>query len=286
MTRSISPLRYPGGKACLYRTFVEILRTNNLSDRPYVEPYSGGCGLGLALLFNGFSARLHINDLDRSIWAFWQSALNRTDDLIELIEAVPVTIDEWHRQRDVQKRKHDADELELGFSTFFLNRTNRSGVIHSGGAIGGLDQRGAYKIDCRFNKANLIDRIRRIKKYSSRITLTNTDAEDLIINSSKRSVLYVDPPYFDKGDTLYVNHYKPLDHARVSKALRSINSPWILTYDDVDGVRILYRREQCYEIQIGYSAHIKRKGTELLFLSKGLAPPSMLRSVDHQPEAA
>jgi DNA adenine methylase len=235
--------------------------------------------LGLALLVNGLTTRLHINDLDRSVWAFWRAVLHKTDDLIALIEGTPVTIEEWQAQRAVQKRKADADVLELGFSTFFLNRTNRSGVIHSGGAIGGLDQQGTYKIDCRFNKPELVSRIRRIQKYASRIHLTNDDAEEVIADSKKSAVLYVDPPYFDKGDTLYVNHYKTGDHARVAKALRAIASPWILTYDDVEGVRNLYRRQRCYEIQVGYSAQVKRRGNELLILSRGLKPPQSFAPV-------
>src|SRR5580698_2221498 len=152
MTRLVSPLRYPGGKTCLYALAAVILRENRLERGSYVEPYAGGAGLALSLLFGGHVGDIHINDLDPSVWCFWDSVLNRTEQLVQLIQRTPVTVNEWHRQREVHKSGNKSRPLELGFATFFLNRTNRSGVIKGAGVIGGLDQTGNYKIDCRFNR--------------------------------------------------------------------------------------------------------------------------------------
>lgn len=277
MTRSISPLRYPGGKASLYPLFVSILRENDLLERRYIEPYSGGCGLGLSLLMNGLMSRLHINDIDRSIWAFWYLLINHTEELVRRIETCPLTIDEWHRQREIQKSKESACPIDLGFSTFYLNRTNRSGVIHSGGVIGGLEQKGSYKMDCRFHRNELARRAIRIGKYKGRIELTSCDAEKLLSDvHSKEDLIYADPPYFEKGNTLYLNSYKPADHARLASILKSHENPWVLTYDNVDGIRELYTGEKCYEISISYSAQNKRRGSELVILHPSLSAPHAL----------
>ena len=277
MSRSASPLRYPGGKACLFDIARLILSKNSLSQRSYAEPYSGGCGLALSLLFEGHVSQVHLNDLDRSVWAFWEAVLTDTDALLKLIENAEVTVSEWERQRLVQARKADADVLELGFSTFFLNRTNRSGIIHSGGMIGGKAQAGEWKLDCRFNKTDLATRIRRVAKYAERIKLYNEDAESFLGRVGgtvpANSVLYIDPPYYEKGSQLYRNSYKRGDHERIAEKLAELSCPWFLTYDNVEPIRELYRAYSSVELDIGYSVQTKRRGSELLVVGPGLVLP-------------
>lgn len=285
MSRSASPLRYPGGKACLYPLTVELLKLNNLHQRSYAEPYSGGCGLALNLLFNGHVSQIHLNDLDRSVWAFWTSALDHTDELVRRIESIDVNVEEWNRQREVQANKQSADVVDLGFSTFFLNRTNRSGIIHGGGIIGGKAQSGAWKMDCRYNKHDLSRRIRRISSYRNRIFLYNEDAEAFVcrigVEIPASAILYVDPPYYEKGSLLYKNSYKPSDHQRISQRLAEVKSPWFLTYDNVDPIRRLYESYESVELDIGYSVQTKRRGSELLVVSAGLRLPVDGMAVAH-----
>lgn len=254
-----------------------FLAINELNQRHYAEPYSGGCGLALSLLYSGHVAQIHLNDVDRSIWAFWFSVITCTPDLIKLIRETDVTAEEWEKQRSVQHRKFDADILELGFSTFFLNRTNRSGIIHSGGMIGGKTQAGSWKLDCRYNKEDLVKRIERVARYKNRISLYNEDAEvfmDRIGNSIPlTAVMYIDPPYYDKGSQLYKNAYKPADHKRIAGRLEDLENPWFLTYDNVDPICELYERYSSVELDIGYSVQTKRRGSELLVVSQGLRLP-------------
>ena len=174
MSRTASPLRYPGGKSRLLELAALILRLNDLERGHYGEPYAGGCGLALSLLYGGYVADIHINDIDPAIWAFWYSVLFETKTLVSLVQTTPVTVEEWHKQREVYFAQNDADPLTLGFSAFFLNRTNRSGVIKEGGIIGGLDQTGEYKIDCRFNRDDLSRRIERVSKYRGQIQSDST----------------------------------------------------------------------------------------------------------------
>lgn len=286
MGRTISPLRYPGGKACLLNATSALLRENALHCGHYAEPFAGGCGLALGLLFSGSVAEIHINDVDRAIWSFWKSALDHTDELISLIRRTPVTIAEWHKQREIL-RACDADVMTLGFSAFFLNRTNRSGVIKGGGVIGGLDQTGKYKIDCRFNVDDLTRRIRRVGRYRDQINLTNLDALDhleLMRNLPKRSLLFIDPPYFRKGPGLYTSFYKPDDHAKLASRVMRIETPWVTTYDDVPQIRSLYINQRRYSFDIHYSLQEKRTGTELLIVSDNLIVPEIFadRSISEE----
>lgn len=282
MARTTSPLRYPGGKSCLTPLIVEFLRENRLQHYDYAEPYAGGCGLALSLLFGGHVAEIHINDIDDGIWSFWNSILYHTEEFVDLVRHSNVSVDEWHRQREiVANGTVSNNSLELGFATFFLNRTSRSGIIKGSGVIGGLDQKGNYKIDCRFNKDNLIARIKRISRYASRIHLTKHDAIAFLKETSRslpdQTFFCIDPPYFSKGKYLYTSFYTEDDHAKVASAVACLAHPWVVTYDDCPEIRMLYRMRRKYLFDINYSVQTKRVGTELLVVSKGLRTPVFVR---------
>lgn len=287
MPLATSPLRYPGGKVCLLDMVSNILRLNKLERGHYAEPYAGGCGLALALLFNGHVSDIHINDIDRPVWSFWHSVLNRTEEFIELMETTPVTLRQWRKQRRVLSES--SDTLELGFAAFFLNRTNRSGIIKNAGVIGGLKQDGRYTVDCRFNKEELARRIRRIRKYRGRIHLHRKDALKFIDhverNLPSETFLCIDPPYFHKGSSLYTSFYKREDHEDVADRILELQTPWILTYDYCDEIHDLYTERRQYQFSLNYSAQTKRVGSELLIASKGLRIPDDLRAEQvHRPQ--
>ncbi len=267
-----SPLRYPGGKKKLAPFIAKICSDNSITEH-FVEPYSGGAAVALFLLFEGYVKHITINDNDRSIYAFWHSVLNNSDKLCDKISSTPVTIEEWKRQREVQKNKENCDLLELGFSTFFLNRTNRSGII-KGGVIGGYNQSGQYKLDCRYNKDELIKRIKSIAQKRDSISLYNEDAlnlldMDLIINSNPNyTLIYFDPPYYVKGQSLYTNYYKKNHHKLLCDRIKSIrNIKWLVSYDDADEIKLLYSDYPKIEYCINHTASSSKKGNELIFLS-------------------
>ena len=282
MVRGASPLRYPGGKTSMLDLVGTVLRLNGLERGHYAEPYAGGCGLALSLLYGGYVADIHVNDIDPSVWSFWHCALTETDALVALVEDTAVTTEEWRRQRDIHRAMDKRDPLALGFSAFFLNRTNRSGVIGSGGVIGGLNQTGNYPIDCRFQREDLVRRIRRVSRYRERIHLTSLDALEFLSRCEgslpANSLLFVDPPYFNKGSILYTSFYKPDDHATLAAKMLTVDWPWLVTYDDVPEIRRLYRDRRQYSFGINYSLHEKRVGSELLVVSKRLKVPDVARS--------
>lgn len=269
-----SPLRYPGGKGKVAEYFKQLYRDNLLCDGVYVEPYAGGASVALSLLMNEYASKIIINDIDRSIFAFWHSVLNKTDDLCRLIKDTPVSMDVWDNQRQIQKNKQECDLLEVGFSTFFLNRTNRSGILNAG-AIGGRQQTGTWKIDARFNKEDLIGRINKIASFASRIDLRNTDAVELISQLKshlpKNSLFYFDPPYFVKGKDLYLNYYKLSDHENVANHINKIKKQkWVVTYDSVNPISDLYKKYRQVKFQLNYSAGKVSKGEELMIFSDDL----------------
>lgn len=276
-----SPLRYPGGKNKLAK-FVALLCKENKIDGHYIEPYAGGASVALFLLVEGYVKQITINDYDRSIYAFWYCVLNDTNALCQRIQDAELTIDNWKRQREIQRNKETASLLDLGFSTFFMNRTNRSGII-DGGVIGGVKQNGNYKIGCRFNKEELINRIKFIALHRKNIQLYNLDALKLIGQISRRTrsknvIYYFDPPYFLKGQSLYMNSYEPKDHKLVSERIKRIkNAKWIVSYDNVPQIQRLYKSDDVNKKNYSFmhTAYAPRLGKEVLFFSKGLIVPAI-----------
>ncbi|MDR0280240.1 MAG: DNA adenine methylase [Paucimonas sp.] len=265
----VTPLRYPGGKGRLGAWLAQLLKHNKLDGGLYVEPYAGGAGAAMYLLTNNHVGRIAINDLDPVVHAFWWALLNDTDRLVEMIKETPVTMDSWHTQRAIIENAGATERTALGFATFFLNRTNRSGMI-KGGVIGGLNQTGKYLIDARFKKDKLIERILKISKLRDRIQLFNMDAMDLLqspeLEASNKSLIYLDPPYYVKGSQLYRNHYKPDDHRQIADTVMNIETPWIVTYDNCNEINLLYRKSHGVEFSLHYSTHMLRpKATEAMF---------------------
>ncbi|MBL4898845.1 MAG: DNA adenine methylase [Colwellia sp.] len=281
-----SPLRYPGGKAKIQDYLQLLFELNSLEDGNYVEPYAGGASVALSLLFNEYVAKIHINDFDKSIHAFWHSVLNDTENLCKLILDTSINVDVWRKQKEVQLSKDEASKLDLGFSTFFLNRTNRSGILKAG-IIGGYDQRGKWKMDARFNKRDLISRIQKIARYKDRIVLYNEDACKLIpkLNAylPKNSLIYFDPPYYNKGKDLYINFYRHEDHEKISKLIDQLDTQnWVVSYDNVLAIKEMYSRFKQIEYGLSYSVGKATKGREVMIFSNGLIVPEVDNPTDRK----
>ena len=278
-----TPLRYPGGKSSLSSFLSQVIELNNLQGGTYVEPYAGGAGAALNLLMIGTVKHIIINDFDPAVYAFWVAVLYETDDFVFRIASVPLTIEEWHRQKNILNTHNQQNLFDVGFAAFFLNRCNRSGILKAG-PIGGQHQAGPYTINARFNRENLIKKIRRIEQHKEGISVYNLDAIDLLqkivpgIDGPK--LVYLDPPYYKKGHQLYLNAYEHDDHENLAWALGKMSNSdfWVLTYDDAQEIRALYQECTTSTYTLNYSAAQSKKGHELL-----ISPPWLM--LPHKIEA-
>jgi DNA adenine methylase len=277
------PLRYPGGKSKLGPFLGALFAKNKLVDGWYAEPDAGGAGAGLYLLFRGYASRFLLNDIDRAIVSFWRAVLHHNEKFARRIETVPLSVTEWDRQKCAYAT--ESMGFELGFALFYLNRTNRSGIMNAG-VIGGRKQTGSWGIDARFNRMELAARVRALGQYRLAIFVTRLDALEFLtsIESAarrERILVCLDPPYFGKGRDLYTNYYTAEDHAAIAARVRTLRLPWVLAYDDCAEIRRPYRRSRVYESEVTYSARDASRGRELLMIGQKLHLPTILPAARH-----
>lgn len=274
-----SPLRYPGGKSLMTNFFVDLFRRNGLQDIVYAEPYAGGAGAAINLLLNGHVNEIMINDANIGIYSFWNYLIHDSEHFIQAVQDIPVTLSEWHKQKEIITNEKEPS-FELGVATFFMSRTNRSGVI-LGGAIGGAtdekQNKAKYKISCRFNKQDLIQRLKTIAAKKDHIRVTNKDALDFLKQLDNNVFVYLDPPYYVKGKSLYMNHYNGKDHENLAHYLQEeADFNWVLSYDDVSQIRNLYANSELYRFPLRYTVSKKQIGYELLTHSGNIQFPESL----------
>lgn len=264
-----SPLRYPGGKGKLYKTVRKLIFDYKLCNKSYVEPFAGGYGIGIKLLLNGDIHHAIINDYDYHIYAIWYCIFYETESFVKLINDTPIDLQVWKKQKKIYNDYLEYSLLEVGFSAFFLNRTNYSGVLE-GGPIGGFDQKSKYKINCRFNKKRLIDLIDKISNFKNSVEIYNMEVNDFIDNLilHRQDELFVnfDPPYVTKGEILYKNYFQQADHEQLAEKIKNTmnNVQWIMTYDDCELIRELYKVYNPQNYNLRYNAGVKRLGNELI----------------------
>lgn len=283
----LSPLRYPGGKAALSTFLKEIMQQNCITGT-YCEAYAGGAGAALELLFSKKANKIILNDADYHIYAFWRSILYNTDEFIQNIKSCRVSISTWEKQREIYDNPQKFTRFEIGFSTFFLNRCNRGGILPGAGPIGGFAQNGNYLLDVRFNKPNLINRIQKIADYKSLIQIKQLDALDFLINiresaNPNNTFIYLDPPYFQQGKNLYLNFYDKNDHQSIEEFLKTLNDfKWIVSYDNVPAIKKIYDNYRLFPFDLNYSVQVPKKGKELIIFSDNLILPNYFTLGKHK----
>lgn len=254
----------------------------------YCEAYAGGAGAALELLFSNKVARIILNDADYHIYAFWRSILHNTEEFIQAIKSCRISMSNWEKQREIYDNPRNFSRFEIGFSTFFLNRCNRGGILPGAGPIGGFEQSGKYLISARFNKANLIRRIQKIAEYKSAIQIRNLDALEFLINTVQttnpdNTFIYLDPPYFQQGKNLYLNFYSKNDHQSIENFLRTlIDFKWVVSYDNVPEIKSIYENYRLFPFDLKYSIQVPKKGKELIIFSDNLILPEYFTLGKHK----
>ena len=274
--KTASPLRYPGGKSVMAGILSEIRRLNGFGDRAIAEPFAGGAGASLTLLYLEETHEIYLNDADPAIHDFWWILVNRPQSFLKMLRRLRVSMAEWYRQREVYRKCSYLSRLRRGFSAFYLNRCNRSGIIKDGGPIGGVKQKGTWKLNARFNKRELLRRCGKVSEYRERVHISCRDGIEFTKGLNVDSTLFfIDPPYFNKGKTLYLNSLDKEYHLALAAQLKSMEgAAWVLTYDDCPEIRRMYRGwAKIRPFSLRYAVAKHRTGKEVLISPKWMRLP-------------
>lgn len=273
---SASPFRYPGGKGFLTGYLADQIEKIPGRDPHYAEPFCGGAGAALNLLQDGSVASIHLNDADIRVYSAWRAIVTETDRFLDRLSTVSVTVEEWRAARELLiSPEQGGYSFDLGFATYFINRTSRAGIVLGSGPIGGYQQAGKWKIDARFYRESMSKRIRWIGDNRARIHLTNEDVLVFMARAKDRmpinkTLFFVDPPYVEVGSKLYLNAMSVSKHSALADVLQSGRFPhWILTYDNHPLIRRLYSDFNLRSIQVNYSLQNARKEREILVQAVG-----------------
>lgn len=273
-----NPLRYPGAKSKLAPYIQKLIENENLKNCTLYEPYAGSAAVSFALLESGIISKSIINELDPLIYCFWVSVMKHTEELIKLILNTDITLENWNTFSQYRDADHIAKRstLEIGFAGLFLNRTSFSGILKAG-PLGGFEQKSQYKIDCRFNKNKVIKNIRELSKFQNKVEIHNMDALVFLKQKTKykrnnKTFVYIDPPYYEKGPSLYRYYYAKEMHQDLAKFIKTKSYPWLVSYDNSPNIERLYKRSKQQHIYLDYSANTHLQGKELLFSNLEIPP--------------
>lgn len=269
-TEAVSPFRYPGGKGFLTGFLnAEVEKLGNCK-RQYVEPFAGGAGAALNLLSKNQVDHVHLNDLDIRVHSAWKAVLEENDRFIDAVKTCDVSLKTWEWAKSFVDQPGQSYSFDLGFATFFVNRTSRAGIISGSGPIGGYKQSGTWKIDARFYRETMMERIKWVGRNAERISLYRLPVVDFLeqcekMLPSKNTLYFIDPPYVKIGSRLYLDGMLDGGHERLAKYINESRlTNWIITYDDHPLVRDLYKKYSIRHLQVNYSLGRTRKENEVL----------------------
>jgi DNA adenine methylase len=273
-----SPFRYPGSKAGLADYTTTFINENLLTGCRFYETHAGGGALGLALLSRGVISKLTLIERDPLIYAFWKAATTRCDELCAELKKIEVSLATWNALQRYRRIRNPTDTsiVRLGLAGLFFNRTNFSGVL-AAGPIGGMKQGSRYKISCRFNRDDLIQRIVAINTHAREISIVYSDAVSFLRRNARQmsthSLAYIDPPYYQQGPRLYRYHYSARQHQRLAEFICAQQFPWFVSYDRHPAVRKLFDGQKVVPITLNYAVKEARRAEELLISNLALPEP-------------
>jgi DNA adenine methylase len=270
-----SPFRYPGGKGFLTDLLMQKVMQMPGPSRGYAEPFCGGAGAAINLLLDGDVDKIYLNDLDARVFSAWVALVSETERFVERLSNIDVTVSEWHKQKILVEEHSVGYDFDAGFATFFVNRTSRAGIITGSGPIGGYSQDSNWKIDARFYRKTMINRVNEIANNREKIIVTNRTAESFLKDLKKKSefentFVFIDPPYFEAGSRLYLDGMGEGGHTSLSEELKGWSTKnWLMTYDDHPEIRRLYSDFNVTELEVLYSLQRARKVSEILIQAAG-----------------
>jgi DNA adenine methylase len=263
-----SPLRYPGGKS----RAVQFLSSHIPPFKEFRDVFFGGGSLSFHLLQNHQGKTFTASDLNFDLYTFWSQLSIDPDTLIHGIQHVY----DRYREKDGKKlfeqvcarRNKKLSPLQRAIDFYVLNRISFSGVVDSGGYS-------AAAFAGRFTQS-AVDRLFQVAPLINQIELRHEDYASLLLSPGREVVIFLDPPYYSATRSkLYGRKgrlHTGFDHQLLFENLKKCRHKWLITYDNSDLIRDLYKDydQLNWQLQYGMTNKVATSQNELLIANYDL----------------
>lgn len=277
-------IRYPGAKNKLVKSILNSLPEELVvplhvsSNVHYVEPFFGSGAIGIAVMrLMHRRASVTVADADIGIASLWRAVKDSPYELCRRIKQYAPSVESFYELKSLDGTF--TDTVDTGFRKLALHRISVSGFGYmAGGPIGGRSQAGDYTVDCRWRPDRMVSRVERLSALFNRfdnLQILHADVFDVLESANKttasyeQTFVYLDPPYYEKGDQLYKHKFTPQNHEDLAAALKGADFDWAISYDDHPEIRRLYGGATVKRLEITYTNAVctdptRRKNHEVL----------------------
>jgi DNA adenine methylase len=272
---------YAGGKTKLKKDILPIIENyylNNPQCKSYYEPLFGGGAIGLELLKNDKIDNFYFADSDATLMAMWFAIQYQHEALIDLLEKYTPSVEKFFEFRDELIKVVDiplSQEaiLDIGFKKIVLHQTSFSSMGMRGSVMGGINQ-SSSKVGDRYKPKNLKLKINNINKLckEKNVQFIHANFFDVLHIIYPNTFIYFDPPYVNMGKRVYKDYFELEAHYKLKEYIDRITPcSWLLSYDDNDFIRELYKDCEIKDVSLFYTItanNRSNKKSELLIRNK------------------
>jgi len=204
----------------------------------YCEPFSGSFSTGFKLISDGFKGRTIYNDLDENVVNFWKCVQEDSQKVYNYYEIytnkLNKVVDNEEKNNMLNEMLYNSDKFVRAAAEYlYRQHLTMKGISWAKEKI--------HQDKYDFFIEEMIIAQTEIFNYEY----------DKIIKyfDDCKTFLMIDPPYEIKSvNRYYRGECKEFNHDELANIVYSLDSGWLLTYNDNEHIRALYKRYNIYEV--------------------------------------
>lgn len=221
-----------GGKKLLRKKIIEQFPKKGSYGR-YIEVFGGA---GWVLFFSEKHAKIEVyNDVNGNLVNLFRCIKYHPSAVQEELQFILMSREQFFDAKN-QINVQGMTDIQRAARFFILIKESFGTDLRSFGLKGR---------DMEKTK----DYLNVISKRLNKVVIENLDFQVVLKNYDRIDALfYLDPPYFET-EKYYLDRFLPEDHIRLKEALKQIKGKFVLSYNDSEHIRELYREYIILEVE-------------------------------------
>lgn len=221
-----------GGKKLLREKVIEQFPGADEYDR-YIEVFGGA---GWVLFAKDKHADMEVfNDANNELINLYRCVKYHSEELQKELEWSFVSREQFFDCRE-QINVRGLTDIQKAARFYLLIKNSFGSDLRSFGVRGR-------------NLDNSIEYLSVVKERLKKTVIENKDFESLIKTYDRdKALFYLDPPYYE-AESYYDVNFSEKDHIRLKTALDNIKGKFVLSYNDSEYIRELYRDYKILEVE-------------------------------------